>query len=318
MEDEEIQTAFRHKNYKPQESASTSLDFGLDTEKQEKAPPGDLDLSGSFIYRKDGKSRLILALPDLESKTDCFAILGWKGHKSRETLKSLSALILSTAMYFKALEEYKARKDLFLGLIRIIIGAVDAKDPTTVGHSKRVAELAKELAIKCGLDTEIVDNVYLGGLLHDVGKLGIPDDILNKPGKLTAEEFDVMRNHPRIGGDIMREISLPEIVMHAILEHHERLDGTGYPNKLINEDLTLVGRIVKIADVFDALTSKRQYKEAMPEDQVYEILKEGIGTEFDAKLMEVLLASPFSGPGTIKNDRMPFTINYNVTKSNKK
>jgi putative nucleotidyltransferase with HDIG domain len=181
------------------------------------------------------------------------------------------------------------------------MGAVDAKDPTTAGHSARVAELAKELAIKVGLESDYVENIYLGGLLHDVGKLGIPDNILNKEGILDEKEMAVMRRHPSIGGELMSQIKLPETVFQAILEHHESLNGQGYPNAIPGSSLSLAGRILKIADVYDALVSRRQYKAAMPAEEAYKILKKGIGVEYDEKIMAVLLAQPFEGPGVLKN-----------------
>jgi putative nucleotidyltransferase with HDIG domain len=266
---------------------------------------GGQNLAASVVYSKSGVNRLLIGLPDLESRVGQYTVLGWGGRKSPEMLKSLAALVLSAAMHFKALEEYRARQELFMGLIRIIMGAVDAKDPTTAGHSTRVAELAKELALKIGMEPADIENIYLGGLLHDVGKLGIPDMILNKPGRLSDEEMEIMRRHPSIGSDIMKEIKLPEPVMRAINEHHERLDGLGYPNRLEGKSISLVGRILRIADVFDALISKRQYKEGMPTNEVYRILKEGMKNEFDEELVEVILNHPFEGAGVSKDAGQP-------------
>jgi putative nucleotidyltransferase with HDIG domain len=268
---------------------------------------GGQSLAASVIYSKTGVNRLLIGLPDLEARVGQYTVLGWYGYKSQEILKSLAALVLSAAMHFKALEEYRARQNLFMGLIRIIMGAVDAKDPTTAGHSTRVAELAKELAQKLGMDPVDIENIYLGGLLHDVGKLGIPDQILNKPGHLTDVEMDIMRRHPSIGSDIMKEIKLPDQVMRAINEHHERLDGQGYPNRLKGDSISLVGRILRIADVFDALISKRQYKEGMPTKEVYRLLKDGSQTEFDAKLVDLILNKPFEGAGVV---REPETVEF--------
>jgi putative nucleotidyltransferase with HDIG domain len=261
------------------------------------------NIYANIISSKSGNNSLFLPLPELYSKKHNFAILGWKGKISQEIIKSLSALILSTATYFKALEETKARQKLFLSLLSIIMEAVDAKDPTTAGHSNRVAELSKELAIKKGLSVETVDNIYLAGLLHDVGKLGIPDRILNKPGKLTEEEFMEMKRHPQIGGKILEDADLPKEVLAAIMQHHERLDGKGYPNNLTGSEVSLTGRIIKIADVYDALTSRRQYKEPMPEEEAYKILKQGIGTEFDQEILNLLLENHFSGSGTVREEK---------------
>jgi putative nucleotidyltransferase with HDIG domain len=258
--------------------------------------PGEA-LEASIARGKGGASRLVLSLPDMESRVNQRAVLGWSGRRSLETVKSVAALVLAAAMHFKALEEYRGRRELFTRLIKMIIGAVDAKDPTAVDHSNRVAELGKELAVKCGLDPEDVDNVYLGGLLHDVGKLGVPDAILNKPGRLDDGEMEVIRRHPSIGSELMSQVKLPDIIMQSIFEHHERPDGAGYPRRLSGSQLSLAGRILKIADVFDALASKRQYKDPMPMEKVYAVIRDGMGTEFDDRLVKILLASPFSGPG---------------------
>jgi putative nucleotidyltransferase with HDIG domain len=257
----------------------------------------DPSLEASIVRGSGGLNRLLLGLPDIEGRVDQYAILGWVGDKSQEMLRSLAALVLSSAMHFKAIEEYRTRQELFVGMLRLIMGAVDAKDPTTAGHSTRVAELSRELAQNMGLSPAEIEDIYIGGLLHDVGKLGIPDVILNKPGKLDDDEFMIMRKHPTIGTDIMRSIKLPEGVYRAISEHHERLDGLGYPMKLTADKISLHGKILKIADVFDALASRRQYKDPFPLDKVYKILKDGCGTEFDETLVNLVLAKPFCGPG---------------------
>jgi putative nucleotidyltransferase with HDIG domain len=249
----------------------------------------NVNLGAAVVTSRTGIRHLLLELPELEAGEKHFTLLAWHGRLSSEVVKSVAALILSAAMHFKALEENQARKDLFYGLIDVIIGAVDAKDPTTAGHSRRVANISRELGVAVGLSEKELDDIHLGGLLHDVGKIGIPDYILNKPGKLDPHEMAIMQNHPGIGEELMSKIKLPEIIMKAIVEHHERLDGLGYPKGLKDSQLSLAGRILKIADVFDALSSKRQYKEQMSEEKVREILLSGIGTDFDEKLTHVLL-----------------------------
>lgn len=240
-------------------------------------------------------SRMLLQLPETRTGEMRYAILGWKGTKSAETLKSVTVLVLSSAMHFKALEESQARRELFLSVIRLIMGAVDAKDPTTAGHSERVADLSRELAEIIGLPPKEIEEIYLAGLLHDVGKIGVPDSILNFPGRLSDEDMAVMRKHPDIGAGIMDKIELSATVRYGIVEHHERMDGKGYPNGATRDHLSLAGRILKIADVYDALVSKRQYKDPMPGDLVYKILVEGSGKEFDPDLLNVFLSRHFPG-----------------------
>lgn len=248
----------------------------------------------SVISDPGGTNRLLLRHPIWEGDEERYTVLSWKGKKKFDELKSVSVLVLSAATHFRAIEESMAKRELFLGVIRLIMRAVDAKDPTTAGHSERVAMLARELAKKMGLSPPEVDDIYLGGLLHDVGKIGIPDNILNFPGRLSDEDMEVMRKHPRLGAEMMGSIKLPESVLRGILEHHERLDGAGYPHGHRDERLSVAGKILKVADVFDALRSKRQYKEPMCAEKVYAILSQGAGTEFDAAAIARIMEEPFT------------------------
>jgi putative nucleotidyltransferase with HDIG domain len=257
--------------------------------RQERSGGHPPDPRASIMASRTGEYRLLLPLPAMETEKQRYTVLGWKGRLSREIVKSVAALVLSSAMHFKALEEYLARRELFLGVLKMIVGAIDAKDPTIVGHSSRVAALSRNFAKKLGMSVEEAEELYLGGLLHDVGKIGIPDAILNKPGKLSDEEMEIMRRHPRIGAELMGRIKLPEMIIRSISEHHERLDGRGYPHGLSADSISRAGRILKIADVYDALLSKRHYKDAMDREEVLEILRKGMGTDFDAELMEIFL-----------------------------
>lgn len=178
--------------------------------------------------------------------------------------------------------------------VRLILGAVGAKDPSTANHSERVAILARELATRLELPKTLIKEVYLAGLLHDVGKLGIPDSVLGKPGALDEEEFDLIRRHPCTGEMLLRCIDLPINVVRGILEHHERPDGRGYPYSLTAPELSITGRILKVADVFDALCSERPYKPAISQDEAYRILAAGAGSEFDPIMVAALLRHPFN------------------------
>lgn len=237
---------------------------------------------------------LLLFHPSWEGEDRHYTILSWRGKKGLDELKSISALVFSAAMRYRALAEGKARRELFLGVIRLIMSAVDAKDPTTAGHSERVAILARELPVKLELPQKEIEDIYLSGLLHDVGKIGIPDRILNFPGRLSDEDRDIIYKHPTLGLEIMHRIKLPEVVTSGILEHHERMDGRGYPSGVEGGGLSLAGRILKVADVFDALRSKRQYKDALPLNVVYDILRAGAGDEFDPLLISLVLNQPFT------------------------
>ncbi len=153
--------------------------------------------------------------------------------------------------------------------------AIEQKDDYTEGHGERVAVFARSLAEHVGLPPEEVEQVYMGGVLHDVGKIGCPDAILNKPGPLTPDEFEIIKRHPVHGWEICRHLkSLGECTLGCIRNHHERLDGSGYPDGLTGDAVPVSTRIMSIADVFDALATARAYKPAFPTETCFKILRE--------------------------------------------
>ena len=167
----------------------------------------------------------------------------------------------------------------------------EARSLETGHHVKRVAEIAKLLALKSGFSQEEAELLGLASPIHDLGKLGIPDAILNKPGKLTPEEFEIMKQHTRIGYEMLKNSQRPILTTGALiaLQHHERYDGKGYPQGLKGEAIHIYGRIVALADVFDALSSKRVYKASWPLVEVVDYIKEQRGTQFDPMLVDVFL-----------------------------
>ncbi|WP_421903935.1 HD-GYP domain-containing protein [Maridesulfovibrio sp.] len=173
--------------------------------------------------------------------------------------------------------------------IHHLCAAAEYKDEETANHLVRMAEYSRILAKQKGLDKETVQLIHTSSPMHDIGKIGIPDNVLLKPGKLTAEEWDVMKSHAVIGGNILSMGTSDYINMGAViaLSHHEKWDGSGYPSGLSGEDIPLPGRICAIADVFDALTSKRPYKEPFSVERSLEIMKEGRGKHFDPELIDL-------------------------------
>lgn len=174
-------------------------------------------------------------------------------------------------------------------LVYILGEAVEKRSKETGAHVKRVAKISRILATGCDIDDEEADLIKLASPLHDVGKIGIPDHILNKPGKHTPEEWAIMKTHASIGYELLqgsdkRVLKLGAIIAH---EHHEKWDGTGYPRGLKGEDIHIAGRITALADVFDALGSKRCYKEAWPFEKIVALIREESGKQFDPKLVEV-------------------------------
>jgi HD-GYP domain-containing protein (c-di-GMP phosphodiesterase class II) len=151
------------------------------------------------------------------------------------------------------------------------------------------------LARKIGLPEEQCERVYLSGLLHDVGKIGVPEGVLTKPGRLTDAEFDAIKKHPAIGAQILGNIKQLQDIIPGVLYHHERWDGRGYPNQLAGEDIPLMGRIICVADSFDAMSSTRTYRPALPLETVLAEIQRCAGQQFDAALAKVFVALDFRG-----------------------
>jgi HD-GYP domain-containing protein (c-di-GMP phosphodiesterase class II) len=181
---------------------------------------------------------------------------------------------------------------MFAGTVHALIRAIDAKDPYTRGHSDRVAVFAQLLARAAGLPDDMVARSYLCGTVHDLGKIGVPEAVLCKPGRLTDEEFARIKEHPTIGHRILADIPHLQEVLPGVLEHHEKWDGTGYPGRLTGEAISLLGRVVCVADCFDAMTSARVYRPARPVAEVLEEIRRCAGTHFDPALAEAFARIP--------------------------
>ena len=181
---------------------------------------------------------------------------------------------------------FQVLRDPTPAALRLLAAAVDARDPYTNGHSERVSEYAHMLAELVGYEPAMADEVRTAGLIHDLGKLGIPDSILCKPAALTPEEEAIVRSHPTLGESVLRCVRLLEQVIPAVLHHHERWDGGGYPDGLSGEDIPLLARIAGIADAFDAMTTDRPYRPALSFDKAFSELRAGAGRQFDPSLVE--------------------------------
>jgi putative nucleotidyltransferase with HDIG domain len=179
----------------------------------------------------------------------------------------------------------------YLGAVRALAAALDARDPYTAGHSERVSRFATAIGEEMKLDAEALETLRLGALLHDIGKIGVPDEVLRKSGALTPSEFEAIKTHPSAGARILR--SIPFLAPHIpIVElHHERPDGLGYPYGLRGDEVPLAARIVHVADAFDAMTSARAYRPGrIPVEAIAE-LRRCIGTDFDGDSVEALIAA---------------------------
>lgn len=190
---------------------------------------------------------------------------------------------------------FKDLKELFIGSLKALTSSIDAKDKYTRGHSERVAFVSRWIAERLSeqeqLDEEQIHMVYLAGLLHDIGKIGTEEAVLRKKGKLTEQEFNRIKQHPSIGAGILHEIKQMRDIVPGVLSHHERVDGKGYPDGLMSDQIPLTGKIVGLADCFDAMTSKRTYRDAMTLEQALAEIEKGLGTQFDEKIGRVFLDS---------------------------
>ncbi|MBO8164336.1 MAG: HD-GYP domain-containing protein [Brevibacillus sp.] len=184
------------------------------------------------------------------------------------------------------MEEIKHLND---SILLAMASSIDARDPYTHGHSYRVAYWGRQLARAIGLSRTEAEQVYYGGILHDIGKIGIEDGILNKEGKLSKEEYHRIKQHPVIGYHIVKQAGVFEELLPAIRHHHERVDGKGYPDGLSGTEIPLIARIIAVTDAFDAMVSNRPYRKGVPVEQALQIIKENAGTQFDADLADTFI-----------------------------
>jgi putative nucleotidyltransferase with HDIG domain len=217
------------------------------------------------------------------------------GHFNLDDTQMLTTLADQAATVMLLSRLYADANELFIDTIKAITAAIDAKDPYTRGHSQRVSDFARIMAQEMGLPPEYVHHIRVGGLLHDVGKIGIPDIILTKPGKLTSEEYDVIKRHTEIGANIMEKVRMLQQELPALAEHHERIDGKGYPNGLARDEISLIGRIVAVADVFDALTSDRPYRKALSAEAALEILNKNRDSQLDGQMIDAMIQAYLTG-----------------------
>ncbi|MFQ5956524.1 MAG: HD domain-containing phosphohydrolase, partial [Candidatus Brocadiales bacterium] len=172
------------------------------------------------------------------------------------------------------------------GTIQALAHTVETRDPYTAGHQRRVANLARAIATEMGLSAEQIDGIRMAGIIHDIGKIAVPAEILTKPGVLTKTEFDMIKAHPQVGYDILKEIEFPWPVAQIVFQHQERMDGSGYPIGLSGEEIMLEARILAVADVVEAMSSHRPYRPALGIDKALEEISQNSGTLYDANVAD--------------------------------
>ncbi len=199
-------------------------------------------------------------------------------------------LIIANARVRRIHRRQQEYREIVNQSLRTFAKTIDAKDPYTNGHSTRVAAYSRELAKRLGMNKDEQERIYYIALMHDIGKIGVPDSILNKPGKLTDEEMDIIRSHVNVGGDILKDFTALNGISDGARYHHERCDGKGYCMGLTKEQIPLVARIIGVADSYDAMASDRCYRKALPEDVIVDELKQCSGTQFDPEVVPHMLA----------------------------
>ena len=253
----------------------------------------------------EGKLKLIMLLSEGLILTVCWIVayirpdLVTSYSRSGNYIDTMAALIIVGGIIyimvsfhnnlFRREEEQKHVQRLFAQTATALVSAIDAKDQYTHGHSSRVAEYSRKIAEFAGKSPSECEEIYYVALLHDVGKIGIPEAIIGKDGRLTDEEYAVIKQHPVIGAQILQSITEYPYISIGARFHHERFDGKGYPESLKGTDIPEVARIISVADAYDAMTSKRSYRDPIPQEKVREELIEGAGSQFDPEFANIML-----------------------------
>ncbi len=201
----------------------------------------------------------------------------------------IELFILKNELESEIKKKTKEKDRLFIGIVESLAAAIDAKDTYTNGHSIRVAEYSKEIARRAGFNDDMQERIYITGLLHDVGKIGVPDAIINKAGKLDDDEYRIIKTHPEKGSKILKNINdMPELTIGARW-HHERYDGKGYPEGLQGTSIPEEARIIAVADAYDAMTSNRSYRRSLSQETVRAEIEKGKGSQFDPDYADIML-----------------------------
>ena len=259
----------------------------------------DSEVDGPFKYRWPEAVKNIIAVPlaNGERQLGFLVATNIKNKPDFNTIdvKLFNSVANQCMVFIENNHLFDDLKDLFIGSLKALTSSIDAKDQYTRGHSERVAFIsrwiAEEMARTRPISEKQIHHIYLAGLLHDIGKIGVSEAVLCKNGKLTDEERAIIQSHPRIGASILSEIRQMEEIVPGVIGHHERVDGKGYPNGLAGDDISLVAKIISIADSFDAMTSKRVYRDAMSIQRALGEIKRGIGTQFDEDAANAFLRS---------------------------
>lgn len=215
----------------------------------------------------------------------CVNARGGRDYTAGEAVLLASiAAILGT--HARNLDFFSKHEELLLSFVRSLVSTLDAKDPYTRGHSERVALIAHKLGQQLQLPNSDLDDIYLSGLLHDLGKIGVDDRVLRKPDQLTAEEFQHIQQHPLIGFQILSQLKSLAHILPGVRSHHESMNGKGYPDRLRGDEIPLMARIIAVADAYDAMCSDRPYRKGMPVEKLEDIFRRGSGEQWDPRVID--------------------------------
>lgn len=239
------------------------------------------------------KNVVIVPIGDPQHRRGWIVAANLRGGREFGTVEAnlISSIATILGTHVRNIELYDEHDELLVGFVRSLVSTLDAKDPYTRGHSERVALLARRLGQQIGLETSDLEDIYLSGLLHDIGKVGVDDRILAKPGQLTEEEFHQIQQHPMIGYQILCQLRNLAQILPGVRHHHEAFNGKGYPDKLKGEGIPLMARIIAVADSYDAMVSDRPYRKGMPLERLEEIFRRGAGEQWDPRVIEAYFQS---------------------------
>ncbi|MDZ7641179.1 MAG: HD-GYP domain-containing protein [Desulfurivibrio sp.] len=240
----------------------------------------------------DGRSLLFAPIREQDNKTSgrmIFLRAAARRHFTAYEKKFVGIIENIISPTFETLRLYDSLQDLYLNTVKALAAAIDAKDEYTHGHSFRVAKYAVTIGRQLDLVGKDINDLEIAAYMHDLGKIGISEIILGKPDRLTADEFCHIQQHPVFTDRILQPIHLANHIIQGAIQHHERLDGTGYPLGLRADDISLFGRIIAVADVFDAMTSKRPYRDAIPVESALKMLCDDVDRQFDRRVVLALI-----------------------------
>jgi HD-GYP domain-containing protein (c-di-GMP phosphodiesterase class II) len=234
------------------------------------------------------KSIVIVPIGDQQNRRGWIVATNLRGGREFGTVEAnlIGSIATILGTHARNIELYDEHDELLIGFVRSLVSTLDAKDPYTRGHSERVALLARRLGQQIGLETSDLEDIYLSGLLHDIGKVGVDDRILAKPGQLTEEEFRQIQQHPMIGYQILCQLRNLSRILPGVRNHHEAFNGRGYPDKLKGDGIPLMARIIAVADSYDAMVSDRPYRKGMPIERLEEIFRRGAGEQWDSRVID--------------------------------